>query len=92
MTKEIDYWAWGTSELIARIEELELKVEGDEGYFCIVRTCRDDLKAQGYDTTKVTNENMETIARHLEDVYVENDYWGSLEYIADELKIPQADN
>ena len=58
-------------------------------YYVIAQLHRDDLEAQGYDVSSVTDEQMEQIAKKLGDAYVENSFWVDLEIIADDLGIMQ---
>ena len=40
-----------------------------EGFFPITSICRDDLKARGFDADKVTDEQMQELARRMADDY-----------------------
>lgn len=79
--------------LLEALESAENKVMENmyakNDYFTIARLHRDDLEAQGYDVTCVTDEEMEKIAKKLGDAYVENSFWVDLEIIADDLGIKQ---
>jgi len=57
--------------------------------FPITSVCRADLENIGFDTMNVDDDTMEELARKLADDYCDQLFWGSLEILADYLKIPQ---
>jgi hypothetical protein len=62
----------------------------EEGYFVITRVHRDDLEAAGFDTSNVTDSQMEYLAKKMADDYLSQLFWSSLEIIAEDvLKIPK---
>lgn len=59
--------------------------------FVITEVSREDLEGIGFDTSKVSDETMERLARKLGDDYCEQLFWTSLEIIAEYLEIPKRD-
>lgn len=59
--------------------------------FVITEVSREDLEEIGFDTSKVSDETMERLARKLGDDYCEQLFWTSLEIIAEYLEIPKRD-
>jgi len=59
------------------------------GYFPITRVCRADLEGKGFDTSNVTDDVMKRLASCMENDYLEQMYWLSLEAAADHLDIPR---
>ncbi|MCI0565140.1 MAG: hypothetical protein MN733_42280 [Nitrososphaera sp.] len=58
--------------------------------FPITSVCRADLEGIGFDTSAVTDADMEELARKLADDYYDQLFWSSLEILASErLKIPK---
>lgn len=57
--------------------------------FVITEVSREDLEGIGFDTSKVSDETMERLARKLGDDYCEQLFWTSLEIIAEYLEIPK---
>lgn len=57
--------------------------------FVIAHVSRADLEGIGYDTSKVSDEDMEYLARKLGDDYCDQLFWSSLPIIADYLEIPK---
>lgn len=57
--------------------------------FVITEVSREDLEEIGFDTSKVSDETMERLARKLGDDYCEQLFWTSLEIIAEYLEIPK---
>lgn len=57
--------------------------------FVITEVSREDLEGIGFDTSKVSDETMERLARKLGDDYCEQLFWISLEIIAEHLEIPK---
>ena len=61
----------------------------NNGYFVITSVHRDDLEAAGFDSSKVTDEQMELLAKYMANDYLKHLFWASLKYIAEErLEIP----
>lgn len=59
-------------------------------FFHITSVSRDDLEELGYDTSNVSDETMESIASKMADDYCDNQFWISLDAIADYFfKIPK---
>ena len=57
--------------------------------FRITSVCRADLEGIGFDTALVDDGTMKELAEKLADDYCEQLFWGSLDIIADYLKIPK---
>ena len=58
--------------------------------FEITSVSRADLEHLGFDTTNVTDEDMETIASKMEDAYLDDCFWIDLKIIAGEyMDIPR---
>ena len=57
--------------------------------FVISEVSREDLEEIGFDTSEVSDETMEYLARKLGDDYCEQLFWSSLEIIAEYLEIPK---
>jgi hypothetical protein len=57
--------------------------------FPITSVCRADLEHAGFDTANVDEWTMQELAEKLADDYCEQLFWGSLEILADDLKIPR---
>lgn len=58
-------------------------------YFVIARIHRDDLDAAGFDSSNVSDEQMEKIARKMGDDYVTQLFWEHLSFFAEYLGIPK---
>jgi len=63
-------------------------IDENEGYFEISSLHRDDLESIGYDTSKVDDSDMKTLASKLGSDYCDQLFWDSLPIIADYLNIP----
>jgi hypothetical protein len=59
--------------------------------FVISEVSREDLEEVGFDTSKVSDETMEKLARKLGDDYCEQLFWTSLKIIAEYMGIPKKD-
>ena len=60
------------------------------GYFEITSVHRDDLEAAGFDSSNVSDETMELLAKKMANDYLEQLYWTSLSIIAEDcLGIPK---
>ena len=57
--------------------------------FVISEVSREDLEEIGFDTSEVSDETMEYLAKKLGDDYCEQLFWTSLEIIAEYLDIPK---
>ncbi len=65
------------------------QLTGELPFFNITSVSRDDLRARGFDVTKVSDADMEHIAREMADDYCEGAYWDDMETIASQqLDIP----
>jgi len=57
--------------------------------FPITSVCRADLENVGFDASAVDDATMKELASKLADDYCDQLFWGSLEIIAEHLKIPK---
>ena len=58
--------------------------------FNITSVCREDLEGLGFNTNRVTDSTMESLASKLANDYCEQLFWSSLEILADEyFNIPK---
>lgn len=48
-----------------------------------------DLEEMGFDTRKITQDQLEDLATRMSDVYVEHYYWDALSDIADFMELPR---
>lgn len=60
--------------------------------FVITSVSREDLKALGYDTSEVSDEKMEYLAKKMANDYCEQLFWTSLDILAECLEIPKEEN
>ena len=70
----------------------ETRQHGFHGGFPIASVAREDVATQGFDTSKVTDDQMAEIADHMQDAYCDNDFWVEIETIADDMNIPRKDD
>lgn len=70
-------------------EEMRIQAMLAEGFFPITSVCRDDLLARGFDTDRVTDEQMQELARRMANDYCEQLFWDSMEIIAELMGIPK---
>ena len=63
---------------MATIEEINKEFE-------ITSVTREDLESRGFDTTNITDEQMEELARKMCDDYLEQMFWISLDIIAEDI-------
>ena len=63
---------------MATIEEMSKEFE-------ITSVTREDLESRGFDTTNITDEQMEELARKMCDDYLEQMFWISLDIIAEDI-------
>lgn len=54
-------------------------------FFEITSVSREDLEDVGFDTSNVTDEQMEHLARMMADDYLEQLFWTSMEIIAEDF-------
>jgi len=64
-------------------------IDEDEGFFEISSLHRDDLEHIGYNTSRVDDSIMKTLASKLGSDYCDQLFWSSLPIIADYLGIPK---
>lgn len=57
--------------------------------FVITEVSREDLEELGYDTSEVSDETMEYLAKKLGNDYCEQLFWISLDIIAEYMEIPK---
>lgn len=55
------------------------------GFFTITSVHRNDLDAKGFDTDRITDENMRALAQKMADDYCEQLFWDSMEIIAGDI-------
>lgn len=53
--------------------------------FKITSVTREDLESRGFDTTNITDEQMERLAQKMCDDYLEQMFWISLDIIAEDI-------
>ena len=63
---------------MATIEEMSKE-------FKITSVTREDLEMRGFDTTNITDEQMERLAQKMCDDYLEQMFWISLDIIAEDI-------
>ena len=63
---------------MATIEEMSKEFE-------ITSVTREDLESRGFDTTNITDEQMERLAQKMCDDYLEQMFWISLDIIAEDI-------
>ena len=63
---------------MATIEEMSKEFE-------ITSVTREDLESRGFDTTNITDAQMEKLARKMCDDYLEQMFWISLDIIAEDI-------
>ena len=54
-------------------------------WFNITSVSREDLESRGFDTTNITDAQMEELARKMCDDYLEQMFWISLDIIAEDI-------
>ena len=54
--------------------------------FKITSVTREDLEMRGFDTTNITDAQMERLAQKMCDDYLEQMFWISLDIIAEDIK------
>ena len=70
------------------LDDVQVRNNND-GFFTVTRVHRDDLKSRGFKVDNVSDEDMCTLARRMENAYLENEYWDDLEIVADAMGIPR---
>lgn len=60
--------------------------------FVITSVSRGDLETLGYDTSEVSDEKMEYLAKKMANDYCEQLFWSSLDILAEYLEIPKKEN
>ena len=63
---------------MATLEEMSKEFE-------ITSVTREDLESRGFDTTNITDAQMEELARKMCDDYIEQMFWISLDIIAEDI-------
>ena len=74
-----------------KMAENEARME----YFPITSVARADVENAGFDTTDVTDEQMEALAEKMGESYVPNNFWEDLDYFAVDMgfkKKPRTDD
>jgi hypothetical protein len=66
------------------LKEIVFEDEPAREFFPITSVCRDDLEDRGFDASGVTDAQMETLASKMANVYMEGDYWVSLDILAED--------
>lgn len=69
-------------------EMIFVPIEAMDRFKCVIAS-REDFDAIGYDASSLTDEQMTYIAQNIGEVLVENYYWESLEYWAEEMNLPK---
>lgn len=85
---------------LKEIEQFELKgsheiaseVLKDDGYFYITSVHRDDLEAQGFDVSNVSDAQMSKLAEMLSDDYCEQLFWTSVDSLAEYVGMTKRDD
>jgi hypothetical protein len=67
----------------------EMQQYGFHGNFPITSVAREDLESQGFDASRVTDDQMAEIRDHMADAYCDDPFWVELEAIADDMDIPR---
>lgn len=60
--------------------------------FPITSVSREDLESKGFDTTEVSDLQMERLASKMADDYCEQLFWSSMDIIAESLGFPKIEN
>ena len=69
-------------------EMIFVPIEVMDRFKCVIAS-KEDFKSIGYDALSLTDEQMADIAQNIGEVLVENYYWESLEYWAEEMNLPK---
>lgn len=70
-------------------EDIIFVDERDTDSFWIAGLSKEDFESRGYDTSKLTDYNMEFMAQRIRDNFIENLYWVNIDYFADKFKLPR---
>lgn len=70
-------------------EEKRILAQLQAGHYPISTVHRKDLQAKGFDTRKISDDQMEELADQMSEDYLEQTFWVSLELIADGLGFPR---
>lgn len=62
----------------------------DEVEFPITTVTRDDLQVKGFDTSEVSDEQMQRLASKMADDYIEQMFWISMDILAESMGIPKS--
>ena len=78
-----------------RWEDYTWEVHGknicDTDNFTVTSVSRDDLRQRGFYSDEVSDEDMESLAKRMENSYLDYDFWEDLDDAAEELGIPKLD-
>lgn len=58
-------------------------------YFEVVSVSRADLDHKGFDTTNITDDDMERLAKKIGNAYLDDGFWTDLVIIAEYMDIPR---
>ena len=61
-------------------------------YYPVVCMSKNDLEDKGFDTSNVTDNEMEYMAKKMGDNLVEQLYWETLVFLAERIDIPRKEN
>ena len=84
----MDYTVWGTSELIRELKRRDAQAEGDKGFFNCLRLHRDDFEMDGYDASKLTDQDMQWIADDIGEACMDS-FWYAISHWATEKNLPK---
>lgn len=70
-------------------EDISNHLRSERGYFEITSVSRDDLNGAGFDTTEITDAQMERLADKMANDYCEQLFHSSMEIIANILEFPK---
>ncbi len=85
------YYSFADEEIVRFTHEIEDAAFSErlEDYFEVSFLSREDLEEMGFDAEKVTNEQMEQLAKKIGEDFCEQLYWTSLKSIAVQMGIPR---
>ena len=63
-------------------------METKEKYFNVIRLHRDDFTNLGFNAEKLSDKELEDIAKRIGEILIENYYWDSIAYFADYYNLP----
>lgn len=64
-------------------------IDEPQEFFPVSQVSRADLEYKGFDTSKVTDEQMKRIASRMDNIFLDEDYWLALVAAAKYLEIPR---